>query len=402
MQDYLRVVVTGEVDSGKSTLIGRFLYDMGSLSRGVIEEIGDVCQSLGNDFEFAYLLDSFEEERRNQLTIDTTQVFCKTKRGKEFVFIDVPGHQELLMNMLCGSSYADIAILIVDVQKSIEDQTKRHAFILKFLGIEQVIIVLNKMDSVGFDEIIFEKVKEEIEEFFRKIQLQPKYFIPISAREGENLIKRSKKMGWYKGLSILEGLSACSREENNGSFRLPIQDIYYLDKKKLAVGKIISGKIKKGDKVKVLPINKECKIESINIFNKNDSTAEVPESIGLILGDMDDLMRGQVICKPRFPKVTTEILIKIFCILPLNIKQSLIFRCVTQEIPAQIKQINGVWDTVNLEPLSKEGLLEKTNFAEAIIVTEKPVVVERFDGLNNLGRFVLKNNKEICAMGFIL
>ena len=234
-QKVLNIVVTGEVDSGKSTLIGRFLYESGVLSQGVTEEIADVCQKLKDSFEFAYLLDSLEEERKNRLTLDTTQVFCKIKKGKEFVFIDVPGHQELLKNMLCGSSYADIAILVIDVQKSIEQQTKRHALILKFLKIQQIVIVLNKMDLIDFNKIIFRKVKQEICKFFKKIDLQPKYCIPTSAKQGDNLLKRSKNMVWYRGPSLNKALNACCKKEIDGAFCFPIQDIYNINEEKIAV-----------------------------------------------------------------------------------------------------------------------------------------------------------------------
>ncbi len=402
MQDYLKVVVTGEVDSGKSTLIGRFLYEMGSLPEGVIKEIGDICQRLGSDFEFAYLLDSFEEERRNQLTIDTTQAFCKTKRGKGFIFIDVPGHRELLKNMLCGSSYADIAILVVDIKKSIEEQTRRHAFILKFLGIEQIILALNKMDSVNFDENTFRKVKEGTIEFLKKMGIEPKYLIPISAKQGENLCKRSKKMPWYKGLTLFEVLDTCFKKKSNGDFRFATQDIYSLNGERVIAGEIIAGNIEEGEKVKILPLNKECKIKTIKVFNKNKFQAAAPESICLVLDEMNDLRRGQIICKPRFPLVNKEIVAKLFCIHPINIKENLMFQCLTQETPVQIRKIIGAWDTASLEPRSKEDLLEETDVAEVIIITENPVVVEKYKGFNRLGRFVLKSNRDICAMGIIL
>ncbi len=402
MEDYLKIVVVGEVDAGKSTLVGRFLYEMGSLSQGAIEEIRNVCQRLGDNFEFAYLLDSLEEERKNQLTIDMTQVFCKNKKGNVLVFIDVPGHQELLKNMLCGSSYADIAVLVVNVQKSIEEQTKRHAFILKFLGIKQIVLVLNKMDSIGFNEIIFKKVREELSELFKKLQLKPKDFIPISAKEGENLAKRSKKMAWYKGPSLLEVLNLCFKKKIGGDFRFPIQDIYKINGEKVAVGEIISGKIRRGERVKILPLNKECTVKTIKVFNKNKSAAGVPGSIGLVLDEMNVLRRGQVICKPIFPKVSQEILAKIFCIRPLDIKENLIFRCATQKTSARIKQIIEVWDTASLEPKSKGSLLEIGDAAEVIIITKESVVVQRYGRLNSLGRFVLKSDKEICAAGIIL
>jgi len=401
MQGYLKVVVTGEVDSGKSTLIGRFLYEMDSLSEGVIEEIQNVCQRLGTDFEFAYLLDSFEEERKNQLTIDTTQVFCNAKRGNRFIFIDVPGHVELLKNMLCGSSYADIAMLVVDIGKSVEEQTGRHAFILKLLGIEQIILALNKMDSVNFDEKTFRKVKENITGLFKKIEIEQRCFIPISARQGDNLCKRAKKMPWYKGPSLLEALNTCPIKKMSDDFRFLVQDVYNLDGKKVAAGEIISGIIKERDLVKTLPLNKKCKVETISVFNKNKSLAKTSESVGLILDDMKGIKRGLIICKDKPPHVKTEFLTKIFCVHPLDRKDGLLFRCAVQESPAQIKQINRVWDTASLEPKSKEFPLKETDIAEAIIVTEYPVVIEKFKGFNKLGRFVLRNNAEICAVGVI-
>lgn len=400
--DYLKIVVVGEVDSGKSTLIGRFLYEMGSLSRGVIEEIKDTCQRLDADFEFAYLLDSFEEERRNRLTIDTTQAFCKDKKGRRLIFIDVPGHQELLKNMLSGSSYADIAILVVDVQKSIEAQTRRHAFILKFLGIEQIILVLNKMDSINFAENTFKEVKENAIESLKKFDIEPKYLIPISAKHGENLCRRSEKILWHKGPSLLEVLGLCFRKKMDGDFRFPIQDIYNLNGEKVVVGEIICGKIKKGEKINIQPLNKKCRVEKIKVFNKKRSYAKVPENIGLTLDDMSDLRRGQVICKPALPKVTQEILIKLFCIHPLNIKENFRFRCTTQDTLAQIKQINKVWDTANLEPKLKHDSLDQADVVEAILITDSPVVIERYRGFNSLGRFVLKSNSEIQAVGIIL
>jgi len=401
MKDHFSVVLTGEVDSGKSTLIGRFLYEMGSLSQEVIKEIEDASQRLEGNFEFAYLLDSLEEERRNQLTIDTTQVFCKTKRGKEFLFIDVPGHQELLKNMLCGSSYADIAILVVDIQKSIEQQTKRHAFILKFLGIEQIIIVLNKMDLVNFNENIFEKVKNEIAEYLKKLQIKPKYFLPITANQGDNFINKSEKMHWYRGLTLIEVLNTYFKKERGGAFRFPIQDIYNINKERVAVGKIISGEIRKGEKVKILPMDKERQAKTIKVFNKNISVANVPASIGLILNDMDGLKRGQIVCKPNLPSVKKEILSKIFCVYPLDINENLIIRCLTQESRVKISQINRVWDSVTLESKIQREILGKNDVAEINFVAENPMVVESFTGSNSLGRFVLKHNGEICAIGMI-
>lgn len=402
MQDILNVVVAGEVDSGKSTLIGRFLYDIGSVSKEVLSDIGNVSQESVDSFEFAYLLDSLEEERKNKLTIDTTQAFCKTKKGKGFIFIDVPGHQELIKNMLCGSSYADIAVLVIDVQKSVEQQTKRHIFILEFLGIKEIIVVLNKMDLANFDESIFIKVKSEIIDFFKKLNIRPRYMIPISARSGENLVKDSKRMPWHSGLSFIETLNNCFKEKRGGNFRFPVQDIYDLNGKKAAVGRVISGRVKIGEKVKVLPLNKESAVKTIRVFGQNRPMAKSPESIALVLDDMDDLKRGQVICKSGFPRVDAEILSKILCIHNVKLKENLMFKCITQVANVQITKINKAWDITNLGIKLPEGALRENEAAEVTIVSENPVIVEKFEGANNLGRFVLGDTKEIYAVGIII
>lgn len=404
MENYLKVVVTGEVDSGKSTLIGRFLFETGSLSQAVIEDIQSASRELGRDFEFAYLLDSFEEERRNQLTLDTTEAFCKTKIGKGIIFIDVPGHKELLKNMLCGSSYADIAILVIDVQKSMEEGTKRHINILKFLGIDKIILALNKIDLANFSEYIFNKVAQEIIKFSKETKIQFRYIIPLSAKQGDNLIRNSSEMLWYKGKSLIEALRALNKvfkKENGHDFCFPVQDVYSTNGKSICVGNIISGRIKKGEIVKILPLNKESRVKEIKEFNKVKSQAKAPESIGLVLSKIDDLQRGQIVCSGKTPEVTTQIFAKIFCLQPLNLEQNLLFKCTTQETQAKIKKINKVFDSTGLEVFGVTNNLRETNAAEVSIITEKPIVIKNFLQLNSLGKFVLQDNREILAVGII-
>jgi len=401
-EDCLKVVLTGDVDVGKSTLIGRFLYESGSLSEGATEEIARVCQSLNSNFEFAYLLDSFEEERKGQLTLDTTQSFCKAKKGKRFIFIDVPGHRELLKNMLCGSSYADIAILVVDAEKSIEAQTKRHLFILKFLGVDQIIVALNKMDSVGFEEAAFKAITEEINAFSAIVGIKPGYFVPLSAKNGENVLKRSKKMPWHKGLPLAGILDSSFERKTIHDFRFPIQDVYELNNNKIAVGEIISGRIREGQIVNILPLNKSARVKKISVFNEKKSYAAAWESIGLTLDDMSGLCRGQVICRPNLPKVKQEILTKILCVQSLNTKENMIFKCATQEVSACLKQITGAWDMATLEPKSIGISAGQDDVIEAALITDTPVVVESYRGSNGLGRFVLKGKSEIHAVGVIL
>lgn len=402
MQNCLRVVVAGDVDAGKSTLIGRFLYDSGSLPDGAIGNIEESCRRQGNDFEFAYLLDSLEEEREKQLTINTTQVFCGDKKRREWIFIDVPGHRELFKNMLVGSTDADLAVLVVDARRSLREQTKRHLQILKFLEIKRFIVVINKMDISGYNEKIFLKAKERISDFLRKIKIKPEYCIPVAAKNGENLLDNSRKMGWYKGITLIEALSMGCRESGGNNFRMPIQDIYKLGAKVIIAGRIIAGRIKAGERVNILPSGKEARIRRIMVFKRALRSAEFPGNIGLILDSSEGLSRGMILSKPKLPDVKTIISARIFCLRPLKISESLRFKSTTQNVAAHIEQIDAVWDSADLKARSKTGLLRELELAEIMIAAGHPVVTESFEGVNSLGRFVLENkNREICAVGII-
>lgn len=404
MESILKIVVIGEVDSGKSTLIGRFLYDMGAVYKESIEQVKRICQGLKGDFEFAYLLDSFEEERKNQLTIDTTQVFCKNRGAGGFLFIDIPGHRQLLKNMLSGSSYADVAIVVIDVQKSIEEGTRRHIYVLQFLGIEKIVVILNKMDLVNFAESVFEGAKRKILDFSRNIGVQVEQIIPVSAKQGANLIKKSSAMSWHKGLSLIDALELLNKrlkKKEGSGFYFPIQDVYCLGGKKVYVGSVISGEIKKGDRVKIAPVDKESVVREIKIFNKNKMQAKAKESIGLVLEEIDNIQRGQVIYKNQPPEITDQFLAKIFCVSPISIDKQLTLKCATQQSLAKIKQINNATGINKLEVFRGEDNLNEWDAAEVIIATEKPLALKRFRQLNALGRFVLQDDKKICAAGII-
>jgi len=402
MQDCLKVVVAGDVDAGKSTLIGRFLYESGSVVDGAIANITESCRKQGNDFEFAYLLDSLEEERAGRLTIDTTQVFCRDKKGRQWLFIDVPGHRELFRNMLVGSSYADVAVLVVDAQRSLREQTKRHSQVLKFLGIRRFIVVINKMDTACYNKKIFLKEKERVSGFLRKIKIKPACCVPVSAKQGDNLFNNSRRTNWYKGATLIEALTITCRKPGGNNFRMPVQDVYKLEGKNIIAGRIIAGRIKAGEKVNILPSDEESRVKEIRVFKQNIPSAGFPENIGLILDNSEGLARGMILAKPRLPDVKTRVLAKIFCVYPLKIREGLRFKSATQNVAAHIKRIDAVWGTADLKARPKTGLLRQTDLAEIVIAVERPVVTERFEGGNTLGRFVLENKgREICAVGII-
>lgn len=404
MKDCLRIVVVGEIDAGKSSLIGRFLFEMGSIPEDTIDEIKDYSLTRKGAFEFAHLLDSLEEERNNNQTIDTTQVFCKDKKGEGFVFIDVPGHQELLKNALCGSSYADAAILVIDIRKSIEEGAKRHISILKFLGIEKIIVALNKMDLLDFDYKLFKDTQNKVVEFFKAAGLDYEYIIPVSAACADNLVKNSQRLPWYKGLTLIEALEKIekySNQDKNEGFYFSIQDTYQIGKDKFFVGMVLSGDIRKGQIVRIAPSDKESRIKTIRVFNGTKDFATKGQSIGLALINPGDFTRGQIIYKGAPPEVVTQIKAKIFCVDKLNVSGAFTIKCLSQKMQARIKKINKVMTKSTSEFDSKINTLNQAEVAEIVISLESPIVINNYRRQEKMGRFVLEDNGVICAAGII-
>lgn len=400
----LKFVIVGHVDHGKSTLIGRLLYDTNSLPEGKIEEIKQLCESLGKDIEFGYVMDHLEEERDQGITIDTAQTFFNTEK-RDYVIIDAPGHVEFLKNMISGASQAEAAVLIVDAQEGVKEQTKRHAYILGMLGLSQVIVVINKMDLVDFDQKRFETVKNDLMEFLSNIKIKPSFVIPISAKNGDFIANKAVTMDWYKGPTLLEALDTFKTKEsaNNKPLRYVVQDVYSFDKRIIA-GRVESGIIRKGDKIKVLPSGEETRVKSIEEFLKNVKEAETGKSIGITTEDKLFIDRGNVIVSDSdLPAVTNRIKANIFWMdrIPFKKGETLRFRCATQEVNCEIEKICRVINSSTLELITEDANeIKNREVASIIIRTDKPVVVENFNTMEELGRFVL-GREDTCAGGII-
>ncbi|MBU89915.1 adenylyl-sulfate kinase [Candidatus Woesearchaeota archaeon] len=404
-KECMNIVIVGHVDHGKSTLIGRLLYDTNSIPEGIFEEVKKVSEELGKETEFAYLLDSLEEERKLNITIDTTQIFFKSPK-KDYVIIDAPGHKEFLKNMITGASLANAAILIIDSNDGIQEQTKRHAYILSMLGLRQVIVVVNKMDITGYNSVKFNKIKEDILKFLSKLNIRPKYIIPISAIKGDNIIKKSKNMPWYNNLSVLEALDNLNAKQtlSNQPLRFPVQDVYEINNKRILVGKIESGRLKQHDEIIFLPSNKKSEIKSIEVWNKNKTHAESGECVGVTLKEPLCIERGEVICSEVSPRITNKFEANIFWMSknPTKINEKLILKCATQEVKYIIEKIKKKINSSTLEGIDEDcDELKETEVGNVIIKTEKPIVIENFNYIEGLGRFVLVKNDIIVSGGII-
>jgi bifunctional enzyme CysN/CysC len=254
----LRVVFVGHVDHGKSTLIGRILYDTHSLPDGKVEQAQKASAAEGMVFEYAFLLDALLEEQEQNITIDTTQIQFKTAK-RPYVIIDAPGHKEFLKNMITGAASADAAVLLIAANEGVQEQSRRHGYLLSLLGIRQVVVAVNKMDLVGYSEETFRSVQNEYREFLEQIGVVAHAFVPISARNGINVAGRTpdpadpNPMPWYEGASITEMLDTFEPPQPLVALplRLPIQDVYRFDHRRILVGRVESGTLRVGDRLGV-------------------------------------------------------------------------------------------------------------------------------------------------------
>ena len=404
--DILSFVIVGHVDHGKSTLIGRLLYDTDSLTPDKIKDIQQASARQGKETEFAYLLDHFEEERKQGITIDTTQVFFKTPK-RHYTIIDAPGHVEFVKNMITGASHAEASVLIVDVKEGIKEQTKRHSYILSMLELDQVIVVLNKMDLVDFSAERFETVKQDLRQWLEAVNIVPLHFVPISAIKGDNIAAKSENMDWCTGPTFLESLDALRNMQptQDKPLLLPIQDVYKIQDKRISVGRVESGVITKGAEVKVLPGVHVTSVLSIEKFLEDTDTATAGECIGLTTTDPVLLERGNVLCSPESqPILTDKIAANIFWMSGKEFTedQKLTIRCATQEMSCKDVSIDKRIDSSTLELLDTDcNTLKNLEVAEVTIETKKPIVVKNFNDVQELGRFVLVRDQNICASGII-
>ncbi|NOZ63782.1 MAG: sulfate adenylyltransferase [Caldiserica bacterium] len=402
----LKLVIVGHIDHGKSTLIGQLLHQTRSLPVDRMKEIEYAAKNSGREMEFAHLLDYLEEEREQGISIDTTQVFFKTEK-RDYLVIDAPGHVEFVKNMVTGASQAEAAVLIVDVTEGMKEQSKRHAYLLSLLGIGQVIVALNKMDLVGYEKEPHEKVKKEVAIFLSSIGIRALYYIPISAIKGENITRRSEKMPWYAGPTFIESLDKLKEKASliDRPLVFPVQDTYRIRNKRIAVGKLLSGIIEKGQEIKILPLRQITRVESVEKYQEKRNVAYPGESIGITLPESVPISRGDIICLPgKEPVLADRFEANIFWLhgKELKIEKALNIRCATQETTCKVGTIKKRIDSSTLEIIQENtDRLKNLEVAEVVIKTKTPLVLQSFPELQELGRFVLEMEGNICAGGIV-
>jgi len=406
-QDELKIVFVGSVDHGKSTLIGRLLYETKSLKQDKIDEIELACKELGRDVEWSFILDSLREEREQNVTIDTTQIFFKTQK-RNYVIIDAPGHVEFLKNMMTGASQADIAILMIDANEGIMEQTRRHSYLLSLIGVKEVIVVVNKMDLVDYSQEKFDVIQKQIKEFFVKVGINAHKVIPISAKLGLNLNKKSSEMDWANEnfLDVLDNYN--TKQSLHSDFIMPIQDIYKINDKRIIVGTIASGSVRVGDEILVLPKQTPTRVKTIEKFLSKEDFGIEGESIGLTTSEPIFLEPGDVIYKKSNSfklGVSNCIKANIFWLAPkLNLEnQEFTLRLSTQEMPVKLV-IKRKFDSSSLLELALNQEISVNESAEIDLNSKNPVVfsnISKVGACPELGRFVLELDNRVVGVGII-
>jgi len=405
-RENLKFVIVGHVDHGKSTLIGRLFFDTDSLPPDKMEEVREASKEQGKEIEFAFLMDHLREERDQGITIDTAQTFFKTEK-REYVIIDAPGHVEFVKNMITGASQAEAALLIVDANEGVQEQTKRHAYILSMLGLHQVVVVLNKMDLVSYDEDRFEQVKDEITKLLDSINIHPRFYIPISAAKGDNVAKKSENMAWYNGPTVLESLDFLKTlgSAENLPLLFPVQDVYKIDSKTIIAGRIETGSINKGQEIKILPDGQTTRVKSIEKFLEQTDRSLAGESAGITTEDPVFLDKGNITCEPgKEPTLTDNFRANLFWLAKQDFEkqEKITLKCATQEVTCKIDKIIKRINSSTLEILEEDAqTLKNLEVGEVLIKTKRPIAIKRFNEVQELGRFVLVRGEDTVAGGII-
>jgi len=412
----LRVVFVGHVDHGKSTLIGRILSDTNSLPEGKLEQVQRACAAENMEFEFAFLLDALLEEQEQNITIDTTQIPFKTAK-RNYMIIDAPGHKEFLKNMITGASNADAAVLVIAANEGVQEQSKRHAYLLSLLGVRQFCVVVNKMDLADYSEARFLEIEKKYREFLKTLNLETNVFIPASARFGENITVRSTKMQWHRGPTLAEALDAMMplAPPIDLPLRLCVQDVYKFDDRRIIAGRIETGTLQVGDELVFSPANKTSIVQSIEHWQPASTAATSPrgnggmaiagDSIGITLQEQIFVERGYVASHSKdTPIETNRFHADLFWIArqPARLSHLYTARLATQEVKCQIVSLDEVMDSSSLERNpTKADQLARNEVGRLTIHTRAPIVLDNHDRLPPLGRFVLVDDGMICGGGII-
>jgi bifunctional enzyme CysN/CysC len=408
--EQLKIVILGHVDHGKSTLVGRLFHDTGSLPEGKLEQLKQVAERRRVPFEWANLMDALQAERDQNISIDTAQIWFQTRK-RLYVIIDAPGHKEFIKNMVTGAAQAEAALLVIDAHEGVQENSRRHGYLLDLLGIRQVAVLVNKMDLVAYSQERFNAIEAEYRGWLAQLGLQPGRFIPISAREGDNIAAPGKNMPWWAGPTVVETLDEfkAARSLVNQPLRFPIQDVYRFDHRRILAGRVESGRIKVGDRLTFAPSNKTSAVKTIERWNAPARDyAEAGESVGITLTDQVFVQRGAVAAPEDAPPYAlTSFKARLFWLgkQPFVPGRKYRLKLATQEVECHIEKVERVIDASTLRTVQRppaEVFVGRHEAAELTLKTKKPVAFDAVNEVAATGRFVIVDGFDVAGGGVII
>lgn len=412
--ELLRFTTAGSVDDGKSTLIGRLLYDSKSIFEDQLEAVRGSSERKGLDhIDLSMLTDGLKDEREQGITIDVAYRYFATPKRK-FIIADTPGHIQYTRNMVTGASTANLALILVDARKGVIEQTYRHSFIASLLQIPHIIVCVNKMDLVDYSQEIYDKIVDNYKDFASKLDVQDIRFIPISALNGDNVVNRSENMSWYEGSTLLHSLEHIhiGSDYNHLDARFPVQTVIrphsaeYHDFRGYA-GRVAGGVFRKGEDVVVLPSGFQSKIKEIHVGEEEVELAFPPMSATITLADDIDISRGDMIAKPNNQPEATQDVEVMLCWLnnkAMNMSAKYVLRHTASEMRCMVKEVVYKLDISSLSKKEGENNIGMNDIFRAKLRTTKPVLKDSYRKNRNTGSLILvdEGTNETVAAGMIV
>ena len=409
-QRRLDIAIVGHVDHGKSTLVGRLLHDTDTLPDGKVEAIRKMCERRGMAFEWAFVMDAFQAERDQAVTIDAAHIWFSTEK-RDYVIVDAPGHREFVKNMVSGAASCSAALLVIDAGEGVREQSRRHAYFLHLLGLRRIVVAVNKMDAVDFDGARFAAVEADIRDYLAELGITPSHVVPVSARDGDNIARRSERSSWYNGPTVTEALDAIELPEVDAEapLRLPVQDIFHFDDRRIIAGRIESGAVKIGDELLFSPSNKRARLLHIESWPEGNApeSAAAGQSVGLILDEQIFVERGEVISHVSNPPLESNVFRgHVFWLgrEPLTTGKQYKLKLGTFEAPVEVQSIDRIIDVDDLamtEAASGGAAIERNGVGEVVLRSRAMLALDEFATNRRTGRFVLVDGYDIAGGGII-
>jgi bifunctional enzyme CysN/CysC len=410
-RERMNIVIGGHVDHGKSTIIGRLLADTRSLPKGKLEQVRALCERTAKPFEYAFLLDALKDERAQGITIDSARVFFKTPR-RDYIIIDAPGHIEFLKNMITGAARAEAALLVIDAREGIQENSRRHGYMMSMLGISHLAVLVNKMDLVGYSPDAFARIEAEYRAFLAQIDVRPAAFIPVVGRDGDHIAGRSKPLSWYEGPTVLDMLDRfpAAGAEVDRPFRMPVQDVYKFtgrgDDRRIVAGTVASGAARVGDEVVFYPSGKRTTIRSFEAFNRQaPETVAAGEAAGFTLQEQIYVARGEVatLSRQQRPDVSSRLRVSLFWLgrEPLVKKKDYVLKIGSARVAMRLEETHRVIDASTLQATDDKPAVDRHDVAECTIACHRAIAFDRADAVSATSRFVIVDDFAISGGGII-